>query len=105
MKNFDTESYRSLVAELSICTKAVNRAMDAVWGFHENLDDSFIETKKDLKQAQDFLRKSKLWLNTTLGSIRAESDDNESDDTESDDFSESKRSRLESRIKRLERLI
>ena len=30
MKNFDTESYRSLVDELSACTKAVNRAMDAV---------------------------------------------------------------------------
>ena len=100
MKNFDTESYRSLVAELSACTKAVNRAMDAVWGFHESLDDDFVETKKDLKQANDFLLKSKLWLNTTLQDIRAEYDD-----TESDDFSESKRSRLESRIRRLERLI
>lgn len=100
MKNFDTESYRSLVAELSACTKAVNRAMDAVWGFHESLDDSFVETKKDLKHANDFLLKSKLWLSTTLQDIRAEYDD-----TESDDFSESKRSRLESRIKRLERLI
>ena len=100
MKNFDTESYRSLVAELSACTKAVNRAMDAVWGFHESLDDNFVETKKDLKAANDFLLKSKLWLNSTLGSIRAEYDD-----TEYDDFSESKRSRLESRIKRLERLI
>lgn len=100
MKNFDTESYRSLVAELSACTKAVNRAMDAVWGFHENLDDSFVETKKDLEAVDDILLKSKLRLNSTLGSIRAEYDD-----TESDDFSESKRSRLESRIKRLERLI
>ena len=100
MKNFDTESYRSLVAELSACTKAVNRAMDAVWGFHESLDDDFVETKNDLKVANDFLLKSKLRLNSTLGSIRAEYDD-----TESDDFSESKRSRLEARIKRLERLI
>lgn len=100
MKNFDTESYRSLVAELSACTKAVNRAMDAVWGFHENLDDSFVETKNDLKVANDFLLKSKLRLNATLQSIRAEYDD-----IESDDFSESKRSRLEARIKRLERLI
>ena len=100
MKNFDTESYRSLVAELSTCTKAVNRAMDAVWGFHESLDDDFVETKNDLKKANDFLLKSKLWLSSTLQSIRAEYDD-----TESDDFSESKRSRLESRIKRLERLI
>ena len=100
MKNFDTESYRSLVAELSACTKAVNRAMDAVWGFHESLDDDFVETKKDLKVANDFLLKSKLRLNSTLGSIRAEYDD-----TESDDFSESKRSRLESRIRCLERLI
>lgn len=100
MKNFDTESYRALVAELSACTKAVNRAMDAVWGFHESLDDNFVETKNDLKHANDFLLKSKLWLNGTLGSIRAEYDD-----TESDDFSESKRSRLESRIRRLERLI
>ena len=100
MKNFDTESYRSLVAELSACTKAVNRAMDAVWGFHESLDDSFVETKNDLEVANNFLLKSKLRLNSTLGSIRAEYDD-----TESDDFSESKRSRLESRIKRLERLI
>ena len=100
MKNFDTESYRSLVAELSACTKAVNRAMDAVWGFHESLDDNFVETKNDLKAANDFLLKSKLRLNSTLGSIRAEYDD-----TESDDFSESKRSRLEARIKRLERLI
>lgn len=100
MKNFDTESYRSLVAELSACTKAVNRAMDAVWGFHENLDDDFVETKNDLKVAKDFLLKSKLRLNSTLLSIRAEYDD-----TESDDFSESKRSRLESRIRRLERLI
>ena len=100
MKNFDTESYRSLVAELSACTKAVNRAMDAVWGFHESLDDNFVETKNDLKVANDFLLKSKLRLNSTLGSIRAEYDD-----TESDDFSESKRSRLEARIKRLERLI
>ena len=33
MKNFDTESYKSLVAEPSACTKAVNRAMDAVWVF------------------------------------------------------------------------
>ena len=100
MKNFDTESYRSLVAELSACTKAVNRAMDAVWGFHESLDDDFVETKNDLKVANDFLLKSKLRLNSTLGSIRAEYDD-----TESDDFSESKQSRLESRIRRLERLI
>lgn len=100
MKNSDTESYRSLVAELSACTKAVNRAMDAVWGFHESLDDDFVETKNDLKVANDFLLKSKLRLNSTLGSIRAEYDD-----TESDDFSESKRSRLESRIRRLERLI
>ena len=100
MKNFDTESYRSLVAELSACTKAVNRAMDAVWGFHESLDDDFVETKNDLKVVNDFLLKSKLRLNSTLGSIRAEYDD-----TESDDFSESKRSRLEARIKRLERLI
>ena len=100
MKNFDTESYRALVAELSACTKAVNRAMDAVWGFHESLDDDFVETKNDLKVANDFLLKSKLRLNVTLGSIRAEYDD-----TESDDFSESKRSRLESRIRRLERLI
>lgn len=100
MKNFDTESYRSLVAELSACTKAVNRAMDVVWGFHESLDDDFVETKNDLQVANDFLLKSKLRLNSTLGSIRAEYDD-----TESDDFSESKRSRLESRIKRLERLI
>ena len=97
MKNFDTESYKSLVAELSACTKAVNRAMDAVWGFHESLDDNFVETKKDLQVANDFLLKSKLRLNSTLGSIRAEYDDTE--------FSESKRSRLESRIKRLERLI
>lgn len=74
--------------------------MDAVWGFHENLDDGFVETKNDLKVANDFLRKSKLQLNGTLQSIRAEYDD-----TESDDFSESNRSRLESRIKRLERLI
>ena len=100
MKNFDTESYRSLVAELSACTKAVNRAMDAVWGFHESLDDDFAETKNDLEVANDFLRKSKLRLNSTLQSIRAEYDD-----TESDDFNESKRSRLESRIRRLERLI
>lgn len=100
MNKFDTESYRSLVAELSACTKAVNRAMDAVWGFHESLDDNFVDTKNDLKQANDCLRKSKLWLNTTLQDIRAEYDD-----TESDDFSESKRSRLESRIKHLERLI
>lgn len=100
MKNFDTESYRSLVAELSACTKAVNRAMDAVWGFHESLDDNFVDTKNDLEVANDFLLKSKLRLNATLQSIRAEYDD-----TESDDFSESKRSRLESRIKRLERLI
>lgn len=100
MKNFDTESYKSLVAELSACTKAVNRAMDAVWGFHENLDDYFVEAKNDLKAANDYLLKSKIRLNSTLQSIRAEYDD-----TESDDFSESKRSRLESRIKRLERLI
>ena len=100
MKNFDTESYRSLVAELSACTKAVNRAMDAVWGFHENLDNNFVEAKNDLKAANDFLRRSKIRLNSTLQSIRAEYDD-----TESDDFNESKRSRLESRIKRLERLI
>ena len=100
MKNFDTESYRSLVAELSACTKAVNRAMDAVWGFHESLDDNFVEAKNDLKAANDFLLRSKIRLNSTLQSIRAEYDD-----TESDDFSESKRSRLESRIKRLERLI
>ena len=100
MKNFDTESYRSLVAELSACTKAVNRAMDAVWGFHESLDDNFVETKNDLEVANDFLRKSKLRLNRTLQAIRADYDD-----TESDDFSESKRSRLESRIRRLERLI
>ena len=100
MKNFDTESYRSLVAELSACTKAVNRAMDAVWGFHENLDNNFVEAKNDLKAANDFLRRSKIRLNSTLQSIRAEYDD-----TESDDFSESKRSRLEARIKRLERLI
>ena len=100
MKNFDTESYRSLVAELSACTKAVNRAMDAVWGFHENLDDSFVEAKNDLKAANDFLRRSKIRLNSTLQSIR-----DEYDDTESDDFNESKRSRLETRIKRLERLI
>ena len=100
MKNFDTESYRSLVAELSACTKAVNRAMDAVWGFHESLDDNFVETKNDLKVANDFLLKSKLRLNSALQSIRAEYDD-----TESDDFSGSKRSRLEARIKRLERLI
>ena len=100
MKNFDTESYRSLVSELSACTKAVNRAMDAVWGFHESLDDNFVETKNDLEVANDFLRKSKLRLNSTLQSIRAEYDD-----AESDDFSESKRSRLEARIKRLERLI
>lgn len=100
MKNFDTESYKSLVAELSACTKAVNHAMDAVWSFHESLDDSFVETKNDLKHANDFLLKSKLWLSTTLQDIRAEYDD-----TESDDFSESKRSRLEARIKRLERLI
>ena len=100
MKNFDTESYRSLAAELSACTKAVNRAMDAVWGFHENLDDSFVEAKNDLKAANDFLRRSKIRLNSTLQSIRAEYDD-----TESDDFNESKRSRLEARIKRLERLI
>lgn len=100
MKNFDTESYRSLVAELSACTKAVNRAMDAVWGFHENLDDSFVEAKNDLKAANDLLRRSKIRLNSTLQSIR-----DEYDDTESDDFSESKRSRLEARIKRLERLI
>ena len=100
MKNFDTESYRSLVAELSACTKAVNRAMDAVWGFHDSLDDNFFETKKDLEVVNNFLLKSKRLLSSTLGSIRAEYDD-----TESDDFSESKRSRLESRIKRLERLI
>ena len=100
MKNFDTESYRSLVAELSACTKAVNRAMDAVWGFHENLDNNFVEAKNDLKAANDFLRRSKIRLNSTLQSIRAEYDD-----TESDDFNESKRSRLESRIRRLERLI
>ena len=100
MKNFHTESYRSLVAELSACTKAVNRAMDEVWGFHESLDDDFVETKNDLEVANDFLRKSKLRLNSTLQSIRAEYDD-----TESDDFNESKRSRLESRIRRLERLI
>ena len=74
--------------------------MDAVWGFHENLDDSFVESKNDLKAANDFLRRSKIRLNSALQSIRAEYDD-----TESDDFSESKRSRLESRIKRLERLI
>lgn len=74
--------------------------MDAVWGFHENLDDSFVETKNDLQVANNFLLKSKLRLSSTLVSIRAEYDD-----TESDDFSESKRSRLESRIKRLERLI
>ena len=86
MKNFDTESYRSLVDELSACTKAVNRAMDAVWGFHENLDDSFVESKNDLKAANDFLRRSKIRLNSALQSIRAEYDD-----TESDDFSESKR--------------
>ena len=100
MKNFDTESYRSLVAELSACTKAVNRAMDAVWSFHDSLDDNFFETKKDLEVVNNFLLKSKRLLSSTLGSIRAEYDD-----TESDDFSESKRSRLESRIKRLERLI
>ena len=100
MKNFDTESYRSLVAELSACTKAVNRAMDAVWGFHENLDNNFVEAKNDLKAANDFLRRSKIRLNSTLQSIR-----DEYDDTEPDDFSESKRSRLESRIRRLERLI
>ena len=100
MKNFDTESYRSLVAELSACTKAVNRAMDAVWGFHENLDDSFVEAKNDLKAANDLLRRSKIRLNSTLQSIR-----DEYDDTESDDFNESKRSRLETRIKRLEWLI
>lgn len=74
--------------------------MDAVWGFHESLDDNFVETKNDLQVANNFLLKSKLRLNSTLGSIRAEYDD-----TESDDFSESKRSRLESRIRRLERLI
>ena len=100
MKNFDTASYRSLVAELSACTKAVNRAMDAVWGFHENLDDSFVEAKNDLKAANDFLRRSKIRLNSALQSIR-----DEYDDTEPDDFIESKRSRLEARIKRLERLI
>ena len=100
MKNSDTESYRSLMAELSACTKVVNRAMDAVLCFHENLDDSFVETKNDLKVANNFLLKSKLRLNSALQSIRAEYDD-----TESDDFSESNRSRLESRIKRLERLI
>lgn len=100
MKNFDTESYRSLVSELSACTKAVNHAMDEVCGFHESLDDNFVETKNDLEVANNFLLKSKLRLNSTLGSIRAEYDD-----TESDDFSESKRSRLEARIKRLERLI
>ena len=100
MKNFDTESYRSLVAELSACTKAVNRAMDAVWGFHENLDDSFVEAKNDLKAANDFLRRSKIRLNSALQSIR-----DEYDDTEPDDFIESKRSRLEARIKHLERLI
>ena len=100
MKNFDTESYRSLVAELSACTKAVNRAMDAVWGFHDSLDDNFFETKKDLEVVNNFLLKSKRLLSSTLGSIQAEYDD-----TESDDFSESKRSRLEARIKRLERLI
>lgn len=88
------------MAELSACTKAVNRAMDAVWGFHENLDDNFVETKNDLQVANNFLLKSKLQLNGTLQSIRAEYDD-----TEYDDFSESKRSRLESRIKLLERLI
>lgn len=88
------------MAELSACTKAVNRTMDAVWGFHENLDDNFVETKNDLQVANNFLLKSKLQLNGTLQSIRAEYDD-----TEYDDFSESKRSRLESRIKRLERLI
>ena len=69
-------------------------------GFHESLDDDFVETKNDLKVVNDFLLKSKLRLNSTLGSILAEYDD-----TESDDFSESKRSRLEARIKRLERLI
>lgn len=74
--------------------------MDAVWGFHESLDDNFVETKNDLQVANNFLLKSKLRLSSTLVSIRAEYDD-----TESDDFSESKRSRLESRIKRLERLI
>lgn len=100
MKNFDTESYKSLVAELSACNKAVNRAMDDVWGFHESLDDNFVETKNDLEVANNFLLKSKLRLNSALGSIRAEYDD-----IESDEFSESKRSRLESRIKRLERLI
>ena len=100
MKNFDTESYRSLVAELSACTKAVNRAMDAVLGFHESLDDDFVETKNDLKVANDFLRRSKIRLNSALQSIR-----DEYDDAEPDDFSESKRSRLEARIKRLERLI
>lgn len=100
MKNFDTQSYRSLVAELSACTKAVNRAMDAVWGFHENLDDGFVEAKNDLKVANDLLQRSKIRLNSALQSIRAEYDD-----TESDDFSESNRSRLEARIKRLERLI
>ena len=100
MKNFDTEYYRSLVAELSACTKAVNRAMDAVWDFHESLDANFVEAKNDLEFANDFLRRSKIRLNSALQSIR-----DEYDDTESDDFSESKRSRLESRIKRLERLI
>ena len=100
MKNFDTESYRSLVAELSACTKAVNRAMDAVLGFHESLDNNFVEAKNDLEFANDFLRRSKIRLNSALQSIR-----DEYDDTESDDFSESKRSRLEARIKRLERLI
>ena len=100
MKNSDTESYRSLVAELSACTKAVNRAMDAAWSFHENLDHSLVEAKHDLKAANDFLRRSKIRLNSTLQSIMAEYDD-----TESDDFNESNRSRLESRIRRLERLI
>ena len=100
MKNFDTESYRSLVAELSACTKAVNHAMDAVWSFHESLDANFVEAKNDLKFANDFLRRSKIRLNSALQSIR-----DEYDDAEPDDFSESKRSRLESRIKRLERLI
>ena len=100
MKNFDTESYRSLVAELSECTKAVNRAMDVVWGFYESLDANFVEAKNDLEFANDFLRRSKIRLNSALQSIS-----DEYDDTEPDDFSESKRSRLEARIKRLELLI
>ena len=98
MKNSDTESYRSLVAELSACTIAVNHAMDAVWGFHESLDDNFVATKNEWKVANDLLRRSKIRLNSALQSIR-----DEYDDTEPDDFSESKRSRLEARVKRLER--